>query len=234
MGNTDSIPVISQFKSLGQVIGGDSEGAKETQENFFYRNTFPVLSQLVSAGHAIAGDLQTAEDVQIQFALDTERAVDAIPIVGHIKGGIHYAAGDSEGGEQALKASSRSVGVALGGIAGFVAGGPVGAFAGGAAGGVVSDGIISGVDLLANGGDSKPYGYVKTTLEIQKSKQENGSATGEQIATLVFTPIVDGIAGYTAGTVIGGPLGIGPGKATSIHSIPHETFRGADVRDKRV
>ena len=31
MGNTNSIPVISQVKSLVQVIGGDAEGAKKTQ-----------------------------------------------------------------------------------------------------------------------------------------------------------------------------------------------------------
>ncbi len=34
MGSTNSIPVISQFKSLVQVIGGDVEGARKTQEDF--------------------------------------------------------------------------------------------------------------------------------------------------------------------------------------------------------
>ena len=34
MGNTDSIPVVSQVKSLVQVIAGDEEAAKRTQENF--------------------------------------------------------------------------------------------------------------------------------------------------------------------------------------------------------
>ena len=34
MGNTDSIPVVSQVKSLVQVIAGDQEAAKKTQENF--------------------------------------------------------------------------------------------------------------------------------------------------------------------------------------------------------
>jgi hypothetical protein len=35
MGNIDSVPVLAQAKSLVQVIGGDAEGAKKTQENFF-------------------------------------------------------------------------------------------------------------------------------------------------------------------------------------------------------
>ena len=34
MGNTDSLPVVSQVKSLVQVIAGDEEAAKKTQENF--------------------------------------------------------------------------------------------------------------------------------------------------------------------------------------------------------
>ena len=34
MGNTDSLPVVSQIKSLVQVIAGDEEAAKRTQENF--------------------------------------------------------------------------------------------------------------------------------------------------------------------------------------------------------
>jgi hypothetical protein len=50
MGNTDSIPVVSQAKSLAQFIGGDSAAALATQKNFAYNNTFPVISQIASAG----------------------------------------------------------------------------------------------------------------------------------------------------------------------------------------
>ena len=34
MGNADSVPVVSQTKSLVQAISGDAEGARKTQENF--------------------------------------------------------------------------------------------------------------------------------------------------------------------------------------------------------
>ena len=34
MGNTDSMPIVSQTKSLVQVMTGDAEGARRTQENF--------------------------------------------------------------------------------------------------------------------------------------------------------------------------------------------------------
>ena len=46
MGNVDSIPIISQIKSLVQVISGDAEGAKKTQEKFI--RTAPVYSQINS------------------------------------------------------------------------------------------------------------------------------------------------------------------------------------------
>ena len=57
-----------------------------------------------------------------------------VPIVGHIKGGIHYACGDKDGGDNAMKAASRTIGVVGGGAVGIL-GGPAGMIAGGVAGG---------------------------------------------------------------------------------------------------
>ena len=51
MGNTDSIPLISQVKSLVQVASGDEQGAKVTQQNFL--RTGPIASQVYSAVLAI-------------------------------------------------------------------------------------------------------------------------------------------------------------------------------------
>ena len=51
MGNTDSIPVISQVKSLVQFASGDELGAKTTQQNFL--RTGPIASQVYSAVLAI-------------------------------------------------------------------------------------------------------------------------------------------------------------------------------------
>ena len=44
MGNINGIPVLSQIKSLVQVIGGDEEGAKKTQEEFL--RTAPVFAEV--------------------------------------------------------------------------------------------------------------------------------------------------------------------------------------------
>jgi 7-keto-8-aminopelargonate synthetase-like enzyme len=54
MGNTDSVPVLSQVKSLVQVIAGDEEGARKTQENFLQEGiiasqvSIPLLKRCVS------------------------------------------------------------------------------------------------------------------------------------------------------------------------------------------
>ena len=62
----DGLPILSQVKSLVQVIGGDAEGARKTQENFV--NRVPVVAQVKSAVHAIMGDMNEARRVQEEFA----------------------------------------------------------------------------------------------------------------------------------------------------------------------
>ena len=46
MGSINSMPVVSQIKSLVQVIAGDAEGAKKTQEEFSRKGI--VISQVRS------------------------------------------------------------------------------------------------------------------------------------------------------------------------------------------
>ena len=51
MGSINSVPVVSQVKSLVQVIAGDETGAKQTQEEF--ARTAIIVSQFNSLGHSI-------------------------------------------------------------------------------------------------------------------------------------------------------------------------------------
>ena len=51
MGSISSVPVVSQVKSLVQVIAGDEAGAKQTQEEF--ARTGILVSQFNSLGHAM-------------------------------------------------------------------------------------------------------------------------------------------------------------------------------------
>lgn len=85
---------------------------------------------------------------------------DGIPVVGHIKGGIHYICNDKEGGTRAMKNATRTTFVMGAGVAGFVAGGPVGAFAAGVGGGAAIDGVYTGVESVVNK-EYRPNGYFR-------------------------------------------------------------------------
>jgi len=209
MGNTDSVPVVSQVKSFVQYASGDPAGALATQENFAYNNTFPVISQIASAGYAIGGDYDKAEDLQKKFAKDMERVIDSIPVAGHIKGGVHYALGENAAGDESMKAASRSTGVVLGGVGGFAVGGPVGAVAGGVAGGAAMDGVITGSDILANGDKAKPYGYIAVGADIADAVKQDRKITASEGFDMAMLPVSDGIGGYAGGKLIGKPLGLG-------------------------
>jgi len=73
--SVDSIPIISQVKSLGQAISGDTKGAKQTQEKF--SRTAPVVSQVRSAVEAIGGDTEAARKTQEAFV----DSLKSVPVV---------------------------------------------------------------------------------------------------------------------------------------------------------
>ena len=107
MGNTDSIPVVSQTKSLVQAIAGDEEGARRTQENF--SRQCPIVSQARSLVEVSMGDEEAARETQRQFGQGMVDLVDRTPGIGHIKGGIQYACGDKDGGDKAMVSATRGL-----------------------------------------------------------------------------------------------------------------------------
>jgi len=106
MGNADSVPVVSQTKSLVQAISGDTDGARRTQNNF--SRQCPVVSQTRSLVEVTMGDANAAAETQKQFVQGASDFADKLPVVGHIKGGIHYACGDRDGGDKAMMHATRS------------------------------------------------------------------------------------------------------------------------------
>lgn len=120
---------------------------------------------------------------------------DGIPGVGHIKGGIHYACGDTEGGDKAMKSASRTVGVVAGGVVGIPAG-PAGMVAGGIAGGVAMDGITTGVESAIKG-KYIPSGSVKAWNNVVEGKDAQTVIDG--VVGGMMTPVMDGMGGYAAG-----------------------------------
>ena len=98
MGNTDSVPVVSQVKSLVQAISGDMEGAKKTQEQFI--RTGLVASQVNSAVVAIQGDHAEARKIQEEFGEETVVVLEGTPIIGHAMSAGYAAGGELDKAEQ--------------------------------------------------------------------------------------------------------------------------------------
>ncbi len=197
MGNTDSLPVVSQLKSAVQAMSGDLEGAKRTQENF--SDQMPVVSQVKSIAQAASGDAEGARRTQEAFGNGLKDMSEGIPVVGHVIGAGYYIAGDTSEGDKAMKAASRTVGVVAGGVGGFMAGGPVGAFAGGVAGGAAMDGIITGVDSAVHH-ETKPYGNIEVISNMAEGKSTSISGDAfDVVAGVTF----DGLGGLSAGELAG-------------------------------
>ena len=130
MGNTDSIPLISQLKSAVQAISRDTEGAKGTQKNFV--RGCPLVSQVTSAVQWVRGDLTGAKETQKYFIWGISSILDSIPLIGHTKAALHYFYNsDKDRAKASVLAASRTVGVIGGGIGGGIIFGPCGAAVGG-------------------------------------------------------------------------------------------------------
>lgn len=187
----DWIPFVSQAKSVFQLISGDKNGAKTTQENF--TRQCPGVSQLRSAVEYIDGDQVAALETQKEFIRNTSSIIDSVPLVGHVKGTVHYVVGDKEGGDNAMKSASRSVGTMVGGATGMLAGGPVGAMVGGITGGLALDSVTTAVDSEIHG-EEKLSGMFKQIDDLQKNPKDSG----KWFDTLIWFA-GDAAAGYSAG-----------------------------------
>lgn len=154
----DGIPLISQGKSLIQVISGDAEGAKRTQENF--TKQMPIISQARSTVERVMGNFENAQKTNEQFLTGfVEPIVDNTPGVGHVKGAIHIATGDVQRGEEIIKGATKSGLIAIG----AVAGGPAGAISTS----VMTDKLYTAVDS-ARANEYKPYGFEEYVQNIGK------------------------------------------------------------------
>ncbi len=124
--------------------------------------------------------------------------LNGVPLVGHLKGAAHYAAGDREGGDEAMRQASRTVGVVAGGVA-AMAGGPAMMVAGGIAGGAVMDALTTGVESAIKE-EFVPCGYVRAIDNVIKAR--DGQSVVEGVVEGITTPIMDGLVGRAAAGTI--------------------------------
>ena len=186
-GNVDSFPIISQFKSAVQAIGGDLEGAKRTQENFV--DGCPVVSQVKAAVVAGTEGHEAARLQQEKFGKLMLDTIDGIPVAGHIKGAIHYAMGDNEMGEKCMVDATRGGVNLVAGAAGFMVGGPVGAGAATVLAGAAYDGIATGALTLAHG-KVTPYGIVSAGMNLAEQAKTGRVDIGDAFDT-AMGPVMD-------------------------------------------
>lgn len=118
--------------------------------------------------------------------------INGIPLVGHIKGGMHYATGDIEGGRTAMKAATRTSAVVAGGVVGFSILGPVAAVCGGAISGLASDAVITAYDTECKG-TPQPYGSMEAVADTQDR---------DKLCKAGATLVADGLIGYGAGSAV--------------------------------
>lgn len=173
----DLVPVVSQIKSIVQLISGDVNASAQTGINFFDKGI--GTSQLHSLFQLIGGNVDKAVEIQKEFGRNIEVLVDSIPILGHLKGTLHLINGEGKHGWSAIKQATSSAISLLGGVLG----GPIGALTGLAA----ADGAITAVDMAING-NATPHGLVDYVVTI---KDRNA---GEHVDALAGV-LTRGIAG---------------------------------------
>jgi len=202
----DWMPVLSQTKSLVQALAGDIEGARCTQVAF--TRSCPLISQCRSLVEWGMGSVEEAQQTQLESLHTANRIVNSIPVVGHVKGAVHYLCDDADGGARALRSATRTLGVVGVASAGVLLLGPVGGVAGGTCGGILMDTLITS-ESYANG-KPEPSGYMAA---IHKINSSTGCEKSGPVFELCAVAVFDGITGFgTAADVTGA--------ASANHALP--------------
>jgi hypothetical protein len=97
----NSVPLLSQFKSLIEAACGDHEGALRTQIAFSQRCI--VVSQVRSLVEFAAGDSQSALHTQQIYA----SGIDGFPVLSQIKSAVQAGCGDVHNARRTQIAFSR-------------------------------------------------------------------------------------------------------------------------------
>lgn len=150
-------------------------------------------NSVVACANKTAG---TAETLGTRTVTALDEISDAVPVLGQGKAVVLYACGETERGDRAIKASCRSTGVILGGVAGLVTAGPPGAIAGGIAVGAAIDGITTGIDSAVNG-EYRPAGQIEAWTHV--ARNESPSAVVRGVVGALVTTVADGTAGVSLG-----------------------------------
>lgn len=207
MGNAQAIPIIGEVLTVAEAAGktvaagccavvGDTEGssnlinsAGKSFENYVEVGAIGANIHLAVA--AANDDQKTVERLRRNQEKAWEGIVDSTPVVGHVKGAVHYAMGDSQKGDACMIGASRSMAVA----AACVATAGAGALVCGSAAlvaGSATDGITTGINSACKG-EFAPTGIVAS---VKKAVDSEGNAV--DVFDCIAIPVGDFAAGAMA------------------------------------
>ena len=163
MGDAQSIPVVGEVVTAAQsttkfvaagacaLVGEDEaadrflEGSKNSWKEYSEKNF--IAATVNATVHKIKGDDDEADRNTKKMFKSLEGVVDNTPGIGHAKGIVHYAIGDTEHGNRCMIGASRSTLVAgAGALTGGIGGGVVLGGLAGAETGLAYDLVHSGID----------------------------------------------------------------------------------------
>lgn len=108
------------------------------------------------------GKREESKQLEEKYLNSMSSFADAIPVVGHVKGCVHYAMGDTDAGNKSMEASTRTTAVLGAGIATGGLGGGLALGAGvGVGTGVAYDGTATLIDGAVNGDKASLHGTMK-------------------------------------------------------------------------
>ena len=189
MGDAQSVPGIGEVVTVTEsttkllaagyckLVGNDkaakrlAEGASKSWEEYSEKNI--IAASINSTRHMINGNNVEAERIARKCRKSLEGFVDSVPVVGHTKGLVHYAAGDIEYGKQCMIGASRATivagaGALTGGLGGgFLMGGLAGSKAG-----IVFDAAHTKIDSYVHG-ENRYHGLYKTIDQYAKTGDPN-------------------------------------------------------------
>jgi len=189
-------------KTIVRHVGETAINAAETAGTAVLAGV--CLGQVDSLNNAVVESVKStakaAEKTADVVVKDVNALANSTPIVGHIKGGIHYACGENEEGDIAMKSASRTAAVAVGGAIGVV-GGPAGVVAGSLVAGGIMDATTTVVESVIKD-EYTPSGTIASLERIVKAVEANDDQEAIEGFVDVFATVSADVAvGRVAGKI---------------------------------